>query len=82
MSDNKNKPYREFWIDVEYDDVCEGSIEEWEQWTGMQFPDSGDYVIADALVPIQIDREMNIGRYVEPNVWVHHPISSERLSER
>lgn len=62
--------------------VVEGSIEEWEQWTGMQFPDSGDYVIADALVPIQIDREMNIGRYVEPNVWVHHPISSERLSER
>ncbi len=62
--------------------VVEGSAEEWEEWTGMRFPESGDYVVADALVPVQIDREMNIGRYVEPNVWVHHPITSERLSDR
>jgi GNAT superfamily N-acetyltransferase len=59
--------------------VAEGSIEEWEEWTGMKFPDSGDYVVPGALVPIQIDREMNIGRYVEPNIWIHHPITSKRL---
>lgn len=61
--------------------LIEGSIEEWEEWTGMKFPESGDYVVADALVPVQIDLEMNIGRYVEPNVWVHHPITTERLAD-
>ena len=60
--------------------LIEGSIEEWEEWTGMKYPESGDYVVADALVPVQMDLEMNVGRYVEPNVWVHHPITTERLT--
>lgn len=59
--------------------VVEGTADEWEEWTGLQFPESGDYVIPDALVPIHIDREMNVGRYIEPNVWVHHPLATERL---
>jgi len=59
--------------------VIEGTADEWESWTGMAFPESGDYVVADALSPIQIDRVMNVGRYIEPNVWVHHPINTPRL---
>lgn len=59
--------------------VVEATVDEWQEWTGLQFPESGDYVIPDALVPIQIDKEMNLGRYIEPNVWVHHPITTERL---
>ena len=59
--------------------VIEGTVDEWERWTGMAFPESGDYVVPDALTPIQIDRTMNVGRYVEPNVWVHHPITTERI---
>jgi hypothetical protein len=59
--------------------VIEGSADEWEEWTGMKFPESGDYVVAGALAPIQIDRTMNIGRYVEPNVWVHHSLTTARL---
>lgn len=59
--------------------VAEGTIAEWEAWTGMEFPDSGDYVVPETLAPIQIDRAMNIGNYVEPNVWVHHPITTRRL---
>ena len=61
--------------------VVEATIDEWQEWTGLQFPESGEYVIADALAPIQIDREMNLGRYIEPNVWVHHPITTERLTK-
>ena len=60
--------------------VVEASVDEWEQWTGLKFPESGDYVVPEALVPIQIDRIMNVGRYIEPNVWVHHPITTKRLS--
>jgi hypothetical protein len=48
------------------------SVAEWERWTGLAFPDSGDYVIDGALVPVVIDRGADIGRYVEPNVWIHH----------
>ena len=59
--------------------VIEARVDQWEQWTGLKFPESGDYIIPDALVPIQIDRTMNIGLYIEPNVWVHHPITTKRL---
>jgi GNAT superfamily N-acetyltransferase len=59
--------------------VVEATVNEWEEWAGLQFPESGEYVIADALAPIQIDIVTNIGRYIEPNVWVHHPITTERL---
>jgi hypothetical protein len=29
-------------------------------------------VVPDALVPVEIDRERDLGRYVEPNVWLRH----------
>ena len=49
-----------------------GSVADWEEWTGLVFPDSDDYVVRGALEPVRIDREANLGTYVEPNVWVHH----------
>ena len=60
--------------------VIEATVQAWQEWTGLQFPESGDYVVPEALVPIQIDREMDVGLYVEPNVWVHHPITTPRLT--
>jgi GNAT superfamily N-acetyltransferase len=57
----------------------EGTVDEWESWAGMKFPDSGHYVHPEAIVPIEINREGDIGCYIEPNVWVHHPITTERL---
>lgn len=58
--------------------VVRGSVAEWEQWTGKPFPESGHYVVAGALCPVQIDCERDVGVYVEPNVWVvHPPLTSE-----
>jgi hypothetical protein len=54
--------------------VIEGTVEEWERWTGLTFPESGPYVVAGALVPITIDRAADRGLYVEPNVWMRHPL--------
>ncbi len=54
--------------------VVTGTVTEWEEWTGMAFPDSGAYVLEGALVPIEIDREQDVGRYIEPNVWMKHPV--------
>ncbi len=49
-----------------------GKVAEWETWTGMLFPESGDYIVPGALVPVRIDRERDEGLYVEPNVWMVH----------
>jgi GNAT superfamily N-acetyltransferase len=49
-----------------------GSVGAWEEWTEMTFPETGAYVVPDALVPVEIDRERDEGLYVEPNVWMVH----------
>lgn len=56
--------------------ICEESatvihtVAAWEALTGMRFPESGDYVVPSALVPVTIDREQDQGIYIEPNVWM------------
>ncbi len=52
-----------------------GSIQDWEAWTGMVFPDSGNYVVPGALTPIPIDRDVDRGTSIQPNVRVEHEIS-------
>lgn len=49
-----------------------GTVAEWQTWSVMVFPDSGDYVIPDGLSTLRIDREADEGVYVEPNVWLQH----------
>jgi GNAT superfamily N-acetyltransferase len=55
--------------------VIAGTVAQWEGWTEMVFPDSGPYVVPGALQPVVIDRSRNEGRYEDPNVWMHHPIT-------
>jgi hypothetical protein len=52
-----------------------GTIEDWEAWTGMIFPESGEYIVKDALQPVRINVESDLGVYDEPNVWVRHPLT-------
>ncbi len=52
--------------------IIEGSVAEWESWTQMLFPRSGLYVVPGALDVVVIDRERDLGRHVEPNIWVQH----------
>jgi GNAT superfamily N-acetyltransferase len=49
-----------------------GTVAEWEGWTEMPFPETGEYVFPQCLAPLAIDVEANIGRYWEPNVWMRH----------
>lgn len=53
----------------------EGRIQDWEKWTGMIFPESGEYIVKHALRPVQIDVESDLGVYHEPNVWMQHLLS-------
>ncbi|WP_018349798.1 hypothetical protein [Longispora albida] len=52
--------------------VMTGTVSEWESWTGLALPGSGDYVIPDGLSVLHVDREADTGVYREPNVWMRH----------
>ena len=49
-------------------------VADWEGWTGMAFPESGDYVFPHGLAVVSIDREVDRGTYYEPNIWVCHRV--------
>lgn len=56
--------------------VIEGTVAEWESWTGMTFPGTREYIVPDALNPVFIDREHDRGAYAEENLWVQHSRSA------
>ena len=56
--------------EITYDStVITATVSDWESWTGIKFPESGEYVIQGGHVPLVIDRENDTGRYSEPHVW-------------
>jgi hypothetical protein len=52
--------------------TIEGSISEWEVWTKMKFPASGDYVIPGALSIVNFSIEQDKATYYQPNIWLQH----------
>ena len=51
-----------------------GTVDEWEGWTGMSFPESGEYWFPGGLATLAVDREADQGSYWEPNVWMRHTV--------
>jgi len=51
-----------------------GTLAEWSQWTGTVFECPGEAEVTSALVPVLVSIEQNYCVYVEPNVWVRHPL--------
>ena len=54
--------------------VVTDTVARWQEWTGLSFPESGPYVVPGAFEPVKIDRRRDVGRYVEANVWMRHPL--------
>lgn len=52
--------------------VMTGTVAEWECWTDMVFPESGGYVVPDALGLVDINRAADTGTYIEEGLWVQH----------
>jgi hypothetical protein len=50
--------------------TIEAPVSDWEEWTGMEFPEDGDYVVPELLAPLYV--RDGVGRHVEPNVWLRH----------
>jgi len=49
-----------------------GAVAEWESWTEMEYPESGEYVFPHCLATLLVDREADSGLYWEPNAWIAH----------
>jgi len=49
-------------------------VPDWEQWTGMRFPDDGDFVFPGGLSPLEV--RGGVGHYWEPNVWILHRVAA------
>ena len=52
--------------------MIEAPVSDWETWTGMTFPENGDYTFPFGLAPLQI--RDGTGLYWEPNVWMLHAV--------
>ena len=51
-----------------------GTLDEWSEWTGTVFKRSGEAEIGGALAPVLVSVEQGYACYVEPNVWIRHPL--------
>lgn len=59
--------------------TIEGTPQEWHEWTGLHFPDSGSYIVAGALQPVEFDLEWNRGVYEDPNYWMRHALATTHV---
>jgi hypothetical protein len=55
--------------------VVAGTLGEWRGWTGLPFDKSGLAIVPGALSPVHVSLEQDHAVYVEPNLWVRHPLS-------
>jgi hypothetical protein len=51
-----------------------GSLQDWLRWTGKLFDQSGERLVPGALAPVMVSLAQDCAVYVEPNVWVQHPL--------
>jgi GNAT superfamily N-acetyltransferase len=49
-----------------------GTVAQWQEWTDLQLPAAGEFVIPGGLVPLTVDRRADLATYREPNVWFVH----------
>lgn len=47
-------------------------VPDWETWTGLAFPEDGEYVFPGGLAPLTVTA--GTGAYWEPNVWMQHQV--------
>jgi GNAT superfamily N-acetyltransferase len=47
-------------------------VADWQEWTGMTFPEDGMYIVPGMLAPLEVHE--GVGTHVEPNVWMRHSV--------
>lgn len=51
-----------------------GTLAQWQEWTGLTMETDGLVEVPGALAPVLVDTTQGHCVYIEPNVWVHHPL--------
>ena len=49
-------------------------LADWAEWTGLSFPESGQYLPTGAAAPVNADVDAGEAVYLDPNVWVVHRV--------
>ena len=65
-----------------YSQLVEGTLDDWEEWTGHRFAQSGAFQLPDTLQPIQVNITQNKASYYDPSIWVMHDELLHDKSER
>lgn len=52
--------------------LVEGSIAQWEQWTGQSITSHNAHMVNGTLQTVSIDNETNTITYFDPAIWVEH----------
>ncbi len=52
-----------------------GSLDQWREWTGIDFSETGPVYVPGALAPVHCLASQNVAVYVEPNVWMRHDLT-------
>ena len=50
-----------------------GTLAQWREWTGLALVD-GENEVPGGLVPVLASVTQDVGVYMEPNVWLEHPL--------
>ncbi|HAZ7574654.1 N-acetyltransferase [Legionella sp. PATHC032] len=50
------------------------NVAQWEQWLGHPLLQTGQYLVKSGLNPVIINKEEDVGIYIEANVWVIHDL--------
>ncbi|MET8996134.1 Long-chain-fatty-acid--CoA ligase [Amycolatopsis sp. NPDC004169] len=50
-----------------------GSLADWHEWTGVKLED-GENLIPGGIAPVHASTTYDVATYVEPNVWLEHPM--------
>jgi GNAT superfamily N-acetyltransferase len=50
------------------------NVAQWEEWLGHPLLQTGQYLVKGGLNPVIINKEEDIGIYIEANVWVIHDL--------
>lgn len=50
----------------------EGSLAQWQDWTGVRFDRNGAWQVADTLQAVLVDLDADRAVYFDPSIWVAH----------
>ncbi|NBH04232.1 hypothetical protein GTY80_13370, partial [Amycolatopsis sp. SID8362] len=56
--------------------TVQAPLGDWRRWTGLPFDRDGVVAVPGALAPMFVSVAQDFAVYVEPNVWVSHPVVS------